>query len=59
MAEKYNLEVLKVVVAQICTTIGYTSIQNTPLELLVDIFDKYMRELAVTTNRYAELCKFD
>uniref|UniRef100_W4VRD2 Putative bip2 n=1 Tax=Corethrella appendiculata TaxID=1370023 RepID=W4VRD2_9DIPT len=55
MNPQYTHDILKVVVAQICQNIGWHSIQTTPLELVVDILDKYLKEIAVSTHRYAEL----
>lgn len=45
------------IVAQITQTIGWNSIQTTPLELLTDILHKYLEELTRQTQRYTELCK--
>ncbi|XP_053685698.1 titin [Sabethes cyaneus] len=55
MAERYTHQLLKVVVAQVCQTIGWHSIQSTPLELMMDILDQYMRDITRLTHRYAEL----
>ncbi|XP_055546353.1 transcription initiation factor TFIID subunit 3 [Wyeomyia smithii] len=55
MAERYTHQLLKVVVAQVCQTIGWHSIQTTPLELMMDILDQYMRDITRLTHRYAEL----
>lgn len=53
----YIQQLTKVIVAQITQTIGWNSIQTTPLELLTDILHKYMEELTRQTQRYTELCK--
>ncbi|KAJ6635527.1 Transcription initiation factor TFIID subunit 3 [Pseudolycoriella hygida] len=55
MSENYTQQVLKVCVAQICQTIGWNSIQTTPLELMSDILNKYIKEIATQTHRYSEL----
>uniref|UniRef100_A0A1B6D8S1 PHD-type domain-containing protein n=2 Tax=Clastoptera arizonana TaxID=38151 RepID=A0A1B6D8S1_9HEMI len=54
MSDPYGRNVLKVVVAQICQTIGWNAIQSTPLELLTDILQKYIYELGRTAHRYGE-----
>ncbi|ALC48138.1 bip2 [Drosophila busckii] len=46
MTEKYSLELLRVVAAQISQTIGYSSTQSAPLELLQDILKRFIEELA-------------
>lgn len=58
MSSQYTQEVLKVVVAKICQTIGWHSIQTTPMEILVDILHRYLSELSKLTHNYATLCKF-
>lgn len=58
MVDPYSRNVLKIVVAQICQTIGWHAIQSTPLELLTDVFQKYIHELGRTAHRYGEQCKF-
>ncbi|XP_062538901.1 transcription initiation factor TFIID subunit 3-like [Armigeres subalbatus] len=55
MSERYTHQLLKVVVAQICQTIGWHSIQSTPMELMIDILDQYLRDVTRTTHRYTEL----
>lgn len=55
MSERYTHQLLKVVVAQICQTIGWHSIQSTPMELMIDILDQYLRDITRVTHRYAEL----
>lgn len=53
----YVQQLSKVIVAQITQTIGWNSIQTTPLELLTDILHKYLEEITRQTQRYTELCK--
>lgn len=55
----YIQQLSKVIVAQITQTIGWNSIQTTPLELLTDILHKYLEELTRQTQRYTELCELD
>lgn len=55
--QAYTNQVLKVVVAQICQTIGFNSVQSTPMEVMIDVLHNYIRELCVLTKDYAEHCK--
>lgn len=57
--EDYTKNVLKVVVAQVCQTIGWNSIHQSSLEVLVDTLDRFMQELTKQTYRITELCEFD
>jgi hypothetical protein len=54
----YTHQVLSVAVAQICQTIGWQSITTTSLEILVDILERFIKELCKTTHNYSEHCKF-
>jgi histone H3/H4 len=58
MASVYSIEVLKIVVAQICQTIGWHAIQSTPLNIMVDILHKYIIELGKNAHSYAEHCEY-
>ncbi|XP_071449609.1 transcription initiation factor TFIID subunit 3 isoform X2 [Hetaerina americana] len=51
----YTKGVLRVVVAQICQTIGWHTIQNSALEILVDILHHYIEDLTKLTHRYSDL----
>lgn len=53
----YIEQIMKVIVAQITQTIGWQSIQSTPLELVSDLLQKYLTEITRQTQRYSELCK--
>lgn len=55
--EDYTKNVLKVVVAQVCQIIGWNSIHQSSLEVLVDTLDRFMKELTKQTYRITELCK--
>ena len=57
MAETFSRNALKMVVAQICQTIGWHAIQSTPLDIMVDILQRYIAELGRLTHRYTEQCK--
>lgn len=53
----YTTQVLRMMAAQICQTIGWQAVTPSSLELLVDILDRYLKEICKTTHDYAELCK--
>ncbi|XP_046401169.1 transcription initiation factor TFIID subunit 3-like isoform X2 [Ischnura elegans] len=55
MTSVYTKSALRVVVAQICQTIGWHTIQNSALEILVDILHHYIADLTKLTHRYSEL----
>nr|CAD7572217.1 unnamed protein product [Timema californicum] len=50
----FSRNVLKIVVAQICQTIGWQGIHTTPLEIMIDILHKYLQEIAQLTHRFSE-----
>ncbi|KAG7208725.1 hypothetical protein KM043_014923 [Ampulex compressa] len=43
------------VVAQICQTIGWHSINSTPLEFMVDLMQEYLLRVSKLTHQYAEV----
>ena len=51
---EYSRSLLRVVVAQVCQTLGWNGIQSTPLELLTDILERYLLEIGRTSHRYSE-----
>lgn len=57
MSAEYSRNVLKIVVAQICQTIGWHSINSTPLEFLVDLMQEYLLRVSKLTHQYAEVCE--
>ncbi|XP_046682017.1 transcription initiation factor TFIID subunit 3-like isoform X2 [Homalodisca vitripennis] len=56
MAEEYCRHVLRVVIAQICQTIGWHSITTTPLEVLKDVLQSFITDIADSAHRYGEQC---
>lgn len=58
MKQNYSTHLLKAVAAQICQTIGWQSVTQSSLEILVDILDRYLKEICKTTHDYAELCEY-
>lgn len=57
MTTQYTRSVLKMVVAQICQTVGWHSINSTPLEFMVDLMQEYIFQLSKLTQDYAQVCK--
>ncbi|XP_023246704.1 transcription initiation factor TFIID subunit 3 [Copidosoma floridanum] len=55
MTTQYSRNVLKVVVAQICQTIGWHSIHTTPLEFMVDLMQEYIFHLAKLSQQYSQV----
>ncbi|XP_050296632.1 transcription initiation factor TFIID subunit 3 [Anthonomus grandis grandis] len=53
MSAEYSREHCKIVVGKILQTIGWHSINTTPLEVLTDILSSYVKEIAKTTAAYA------
>ena len=56
MSLQYSRNLLRVVVAQLCRQLGWNSIQSSPLELLTNILERYIVQLACQTHRFSELC---
>ncbi|PNF17120.1 hypothetical protein B7P43_G09094 [Cryptotermes secundus] len=54
MAETFSRNALKMVVAQICQTIGWHSILSTPLDIMIDIVQRYITEVGKHMHRYSE-----
>ncbi|XP_043489018.1 transcription initiation factor TFIID subunit 3 isoform X3 [Polistes fuscatus] len=55
MSTEYSRSVLRMVVAQICQTIGWHSINSTPLEFMVDLMEEYILRISKVTHQYAEV----
>ncbi|CAL7941794.1 unnamed protein product [Xylocopa violacea] len=55
MSTEYSRSVLRMVVAQICQTIGWHSINSTPLEFMVDLMQEYILRISKLTHQYAEI----
>ncbi|XP_050339808.1 transcription initiation factor TFIID subunit 3 isoform X2 [Bactrocera neohumeralis] len=54
MTDHYMRELLRIVVAQICQTIGYHVVQTTPFELLQDILQRFLHEFSRDLRRQVE-----
>ncbi len=57
MKQNYTTQVLRTVAAQVCQTIGWQSVTASSLEIMVEILDRYIKEICKTTHDYAELCE--
>ncbi|KAL0108606.1 hypothetical protein PUN28_015224 [Cardiocondyla obscurior] len=55
MSAEYSRNVLKIVVAQICQTIGWHSINTSPMEFLVDLMQEYLLRVSKLTHQYSEV----
>ncbi|XP_032688842.1 transcription initiation factor TFIID subunit 3-like isoform X2 [Odontomachus brunneus] len=55
MSSEYSRNVLKIVVASICQTIGWHSINSTPLEFMVDLLQEYLLRISRLTHQYSEI----
>ncbi|CAH1707853.1 unnamed protein product [Chironomus riparius] len=53
-SSSYTHQLLRVVVAKICQTVGWQGVTGTALEIMVDILDRYIREICRTTHDYTE-----
>ncbi|XP_008193456.2 transcription initiation factor TFIID subunit 3 isoform X1 [Tribolium castaneum] len=53
MSRNYTRDHLKISVAKILQTLGWNSINSTPLEILTDILGNYMGQITRNTNSYA------
>ncbi|KAK7102595.1 transcription initiation factor TFIID subunit 3-like [Littorina saxatilis] len=52
--EEYSRSVLRVSVAQICQNLGWNATQTSPLELMTDVLERYLEEIAKISHRYSE-----
>lgn len=48
---------LRIVVAQICQTIGWHSVNSTPLEFMVDLMQEYIIQISKLAQQYSQICK--
>ncbi|GAB6022995.1 hypothetical protein CHUAL_007086 [Chamberlinius hualienensis] len=54
MSDDFARNVLKVAMAQICQNLGWHAVQTTPMNILVDILQRYLCTVAKITHQYAE-----
>ncbi|XP_025157013.1 transcription initiation factor TFIID subunit 3 isoform X1 [Harpegnathos saltator] len=55
MSSEYSRNILKMVVASICQTVGWHSINSTPLEFMVDLMQEYLLRISKLTHQYSEI----
>ncbi|KAL4659320.1 transcription initiation factor TFIID subunit 3-like [Arapaima gigas] len=55
MCESYARSLLRVSVAQICQALGWDAVQLSACELLSDVLQRYLQQLARCCHRYSEL----
>ncbi|XP_029471301.1 transcription initiation factor TFIID subunit 3 isoform X2 [Rhinatrema bivittatum] len=55
MCESYSRSLLRVSVAQVCQALGWDSVQLTACDLLTDVLQRYLQQLARGCHRYSEL----
>lgn len=57
MSRNYTRDQLKIATGKILLTLGWNSINSTPVEILTDILGNYLTQITRTTNSYANECK--
>ncbi|XP_032227627.2 transcription initiation factor TFIID subunit 3 isoform X2 [Nematostella vectensis] len=55
MTERFNHFALRVAVAQICQSMGWDSLHKSTHDLLTDVMQKYMEEIAKSAHAYCQL----
>jgi len=58
MAEEYAQSVLCLVVAQICKSLGWDTINQSALEVLVDFARRHIKNIGRNAQRYADQCEY-
>lgn len=57
MCESYARSLLRVAVAQLCQALGWDAVQLSACELLSDVLERYLQQLARGCHRFSELCE--
>ncbi|XP_034939445.1 transcription initiation factor TFIID subunit 3 isoform X2 [Chelonus insularis] len=52
--EEYSRAILRVAVAQICQTIGWHSVNLTPLEFMIDLLQEYIQHVSHFSHQFSE-----
>ncbi|XP_059469776.1 transcription initiation factor TFIID subunit 3 isoform X2 [Neocloeon triangulifer] len=52
--DEFSRKVLQSVVAQVCSQLGWHSIHATPLDIMVDLLHRHLKQICVQTHRYSE-----
>ncbi|ROL50141.1 Transcription initiation factor TFIID subunit 3 [Anabarilius grahami] len=55
MCESYARSLLRVSVAQMCQAVGWDAVQLSACDLLSDVLERYVQQLARSCHRYSEL----
>ncbi|KAI2665310.1 Transcription initiation factor TFIID subunit 3 [Labeo rohita] len=55
MCESYARSLLRVSVAQVCQAVGWDAVQLSACDLLSDVLERYLQQLARSCHRYSEL----
>ncbi|XP_076860604.1 transcription initiation factor TFIID subunit 3-like [Brachyhypopomus gauderio] len=55
MCESYGRSLLRVAAAQVCQALGWDAVQPAACDLLSDVLERYLQQLARGCHRYAEL----
>lgn len=58
MSAEYSRDMLKVSVAKMLQTLGWHSVNTTPVEIMTDMLRSYLCNLGKLTNEYANQCKY-
>lgn len=58
MCDGFNHGALQTAVAQICQSMGWDALQKSTHDLLTDVLQKYLEEIAKSAHGYSQLCKF-
>ena len=57
MCDGFNHGALQTAVAQICQSMGWDGLQKSTQDLLTDVLQKYLEEIAKSAHGYSQLCK--
>lgn len=57
MASSFAKDALKICVAQICQNIGWHAVQTCPMDILVDVLQRYIFEIAKSVHQYS--CQYN
>ena len=57
MCDGFNHGALQIAVAQICQSMGWDALQKSTHDLLTEVLQKYLEEIAKSAHGYCQLCK--
>ena len=58
MCDGFNHGALQIAVAQICQSMGWDALQKSSHDLLTDVLQKYLEEIAKSAHGYSQICEF-